>query len=80
MIETLIGGIFGGVLRTLPAVLDILDKKDERKHALAMQTLLGSQKAGEITATNQGEWNKGAGKRIKTFLFREPGGLFEKAN
>ena len=36
MLETLLGGIFGGVLRLAPEVLKLLDKKDERKHELSM--------------------------------------------
>ena len=32
MIETLLGGVFGGVLRLAPEVLKLLDKRDERKH------------------------------------------------
>lgn len=36
MIETLLGGLLGGLLRLAPEVMTILDKKDERKHELAM--------------------------------------------
>ena len=36
MIETLLGGVFGGVLRLLPEVFKIFDKKSERSHELAM--------------------------------------------
>lgn len=36
MIETLFGGLLGGVFRILPEVLKWLDKAGERKHELAM--------------------------------------------
>ena len=36
MIETLFGGIFGGLLRLAPELFKMLDRKDERKHELAM--------------------------------------------
>lgn len=36
MIETLIGSLLGGVFRMVPEVLKWLDRKDERKHELAM--------------------------------------------
>ena len=36
MIESLLGGIFGGVLRLAPEVLKWFDRKDERKHELNM--------------------------------------------
>lgn len=34
MIETLLGGLFGGALRLAPELLKIWDRKDERKHEL----------------------------------------------
>ena len=37
MLETLLGGLFGGLLRLAPEVLKWLDRKDERKHELDMQ-------------------------------------------
>lgn len=36
MIETLIGSLLGGVFRMVPEFLKWLDRKDERKHELAM--------------------------------------------
>ena len=36
MIETLLGGVFGGVLRLAPEALKFFDQKNERKHELAM--------------------------------------------
>lgn len=37
MLETLLGGLFGGLLRIVPEVLKWLDRKDERAHELSMQ-------------------------------------------
>lgn len=36
MLESLIGGLFGGVFRIIPEFLKIWDAKDSRKHELAM--------------------------------------------
>jgi len=36
MWETLLGGVFGGVLRLAPEALKFFDQKNERKHELAM--------------------------------------------
>lgn len=36
MFETLLGGLFGGVLRLAPEVFKIFDRANERKHELAM--------------------------------------------
>ncbi|ODT88099.1 hypothetical protein [Phenylobacterium sp. SCN 70-31] len=36
MIETLLGGVFGGLLRLAPELLKHLDRGGERKHELAM--------------------------------------------
>lgn len=36
MIETLLGGVFGGVLRLAPEALKFFDQKNERKHELSM--------------------------------------------
>lgn len=36
MIETLLGGLMGGVFRMLPEVFKIFDRVNERKHELAM--------------------------------------------
>lgn len=35
-LETIIGGALGGILRFAPEVLNFLDKKNERKHELAL--------------------------------------------
>ena len=36
MFETLLGGVFGGLLRLAPEVFKIFDKKNERAHELAL--------------------------------------------
>jgi len=36
MLETLLGGVFGGVLRLAPEVFKLFDRKNERAHELAM--------------------------------------------
>lgn len=36
MIESLLGGLFGGVFRLVPEFMKIWDSKDSRKHELAM--------------------------------------------
>lgn len=36
MLETLLGGVFGGLLRLAPEALKLWDRKDERKHELNM--------------------------------------------
>ncbi len=36
MLETLLGGVFGGLLRLAPEVFKIFDKKNERAHELRM--------------------------------------------
>jgi hypothetical protein len=39
MIETLLGGVFGGLLRLAPEALKLLDRKAERQHELNMVSL-----------------------------------------
>lgn len=39
MIETLLGGVFGGLLRLAPELLKVLDRKSERQHELQMTGL-----------------------------------------
>lgn len=36
MIETVLGGLFGGILRLAPEAIKLWDRKDERKHELNM--------------------------------------------
>lgn len=72
MIETLIGGALGGLLRLAPEVLKWLDQKGERAHELAMQDkalefekIRGSQRLDEIGAQAQADWNTGALSALK---------------
>jgi hypothetical protein len=37
MLESLIGGLFGGAMRLAPEILKLLDRKNERDHELRMQ-------------------------------------------
>jgi hypothetical protein len=39
MIETLLGGVFGGLLRLAPEALKLWDRKSERQHELQMTSL-----------------------------------------
>lgn len=57
MIETLVGTLFGGLFRMAPEILKWMDRKDERKHELAMfdkqlqaDTLKGNQALEQINA------------------------------
>jgi hypothetical protein len=67
MLETLLGGLLGGVFRLAPEVFKMLDAKNERKHELAMQDKAlefektrGAQKMAEIGAAADSAWNTGA--------------------
>ena len=67
MIETLLGGLLGGVFRLAPEILKWLDRKGERGHELAMQDkaleferLRGAQRMAEMGAHADLAWNSGA--------------------
>jgi hypothetical protein len=67
MIETLLGGLLGGLFRMAPEVLKWLDRQGERGHELAMQDkaldfekLRGAQRMAEIGASADAAWNTGA--------------------
>jgi hypothetical protein len=67
MIETLLGGLLGGVFRLAPEVLKWLDRKGERGHELSMQDkalefekIRGAQRMSEIGAAADAAWNLGA--------------------
>jgi hypothetical protein len=71
MIETIAGGLLGGLFRLAPEILKWLDSKDERKHELAMQDKLiqveqvrGAQKIEEIGAQGQENFNLEAVKAL----------------
>ena len=56
VIETLMGGVFGGLLRLAPEVIKLFDRKSERDHELKMQTLqLEFAKARAEAALREGE-------------------------
>jgi hypothetical protein len=72
MIETLLGGLLGGVFRLAPEVLKWFDRKGERSHELAMQSsalefekLRGAQRMAEIGASADAAWNSGAIEALK---------------
>ena len=72
MIETLLGGLLGGVFRLAPEVLKWFDRKAERGHELAMQDkaldfekLRGAQRMAEIGAEADAAWNTGAIDALK---------------
>lgn len=72
MIETLLGGLLGGVFRIAPEILKWLDRKNERKHELDMQDkalefekLKGDQRLDEIGAKGQQDWNVETLKALK---------------
>jgi hypothetical protein len=72
MIETLLGGLLGGVFRLAPEVLKWFDRKAERGHELAMQDkalefekLRGAQRMAEIGASADAAWNTGAIDALK---------------
>lgn len=75
MVETLLGGILGGVFRVIPEVLKWFDRKDERKHEIAMtdkqiefEQVRGAQKMAEIEGKAQADWNTGALDALKTAI------------
>jgi hypothetical protein len=72
MIETLLGGLMGGVFRLAPEILKWLDRKGERGHELAMQEkalefekLRGATRMAEISAGADAEWNTGTLEALK---------------
>ena len=67
MIETLLGGLLGGVFRLAPEILKWMDRNGERGHELAMQDkalefekIRGAQRMAEIGASADAAWNTGA--------------------
>lgn len=59
MLETLLGGLVGGVLRVVPEVMSFLDKKNERAHEIEMfdKQLEADKQKGE-QAIREGELNQ----------------------
>lgn len=67
MLETLLGGLVGGILRLAPEAFKAFDRRNERKHELDLQSvalefekLRGAQKMAEIGAAADSAWNTGA--------------------
>ena len=67
MIETLLGGLLGGLFRLTPELLKWIDRSGERRHELAMQDkalefekLRGTQRMAEIGASANAAWNQEA--------------------
>lgn len=84
MIETLLGGLLGGIFRLAPELLKWLDRKGERGHELSMQDkalefekLRGAQKMEEIGASADAAWNAGAIETLKEAVAAQgrPSGL-----
>ena len=72
MIETLLGGLLGGVFRLAPEILKWMDRNGERGHELAMQDkalefekIRGAQRMSEIGASADAAWNTGAIDALK---------------
>ncbi len=72
MIETLLGGLLGGVFRLAPEILKWIDRRGERGHELAMQDkalefekIRGAQRMAEIGAAADAAWNSGAIQALK---------------
>ena len=75
MLETLLGGLLGGVFRIVPELLKWLDRAGERKHELAMQDkalefekLRGANRMAEIGAASQMAWDSGALDALKASI------------
>jgi len=67
MIETLLGGLLGGVFRIIPEILKFFDAKNDRVHELKMQAveyrfreLAGKQRIAELSEGERRDWNTGA--------------------
>ncbi len=67
MLETLLGGLMGGLFRLVPEFLKWFDRAAERKHELSLQDhaykfeqLRGASRMAEIGAQAQADWNAGA--------------------
>lgn len=74
-LETLVGGLIGGIFRCIPEVLKFFDAKNERSHELNMQDkviefqrLKGDQRVDEIREAGQQDWNTGAIDTLKSAI------------
>jgi hypothetical protein len=75
MVETLLGGLLGGVFRIIPEIMKYFDAKNERAHEIKLtdkqiefEQVRGAQKMSEIGAASQAEWDKGAMDTLKTSI------------
>jgi len=75
MLETVFGGILGGIFRIIPELLKFFDAKNERAHELAMtdkqiefEQVRGAQKMAEMETQAQTEWNTGALDTLKSSI------------
>jgi len=64
MVETLLGGLLGGIFRLVPEVIKYFNSKNEMKHELDMQKeaynfqkLKGDQRIDEISMQGQSDFN-----------------------
>ncbi len=75
LIETILSGLGGGILRLAPEILKLLDRGSERKHELAMQDkalafeqLRGASRMAEINAAGQAALDLGAMDALREAL------------
>lgn len=75
IMETLLGGLLGGIFRIIPEIMKFFDAKNERKHeldmqdkALEFQKLKGNQRIDEIVEQGQQDWNEGAIGALKSAI------------
>jgi len=75
MVETLLGGLLGGIFRIIPEIMKYLDAKNEREHEIKMtekqiefEKIRGAQKMAEIAGAEQAAWNTGALDTLKTSI------------
>jgi hypothetical protein len=75
MLESLLGGLLGGIFRIIPEIMKYLDAKNERAHELKMtdmqmqlEKVKGEQRSSEITAAEQAAWNTGALDVLRTSI------------
>lgn len=72
MIETLVGGLLGGLFRLMPELLRTLDRRSERRHEIAMQDraleherLRGPSRMPEMGAEAEPPWSSSTSKALR---------------
>lgn len=80
MLETLLGGLMGGIFRIVPEVLKWLDRAAERKHELLMQDkaldfekLRGANRMTEMATAAQAAWDTGTLAALKSAISAQGG-------